>query len=251
MNITATIQARMGSTRMPGKVLADLCGKPMLQWQVERIRRSRLIDNLVIGTSVSTADDVIEDFCFANNIECYRGSENDVLNRITSLLVDKSVGLHVECYGDSPLIDPQIIDEFIGYYFKHQDQADYFSSALKTTYPPGFEVTIYPAKILIEVNKLISPFDPMREHVGYNITRFPDRYRLCSLEAPPWFAVPNIYLEVDTPEDFSVIYSVIKHFVDKGQNHFGLSEVLELLRKNPEISLINLEVERRWKKLRD
>ena len=86
MNITATIQARMGSSRLPGKVLADICGKPMLLWQIERIKKSRLVDNVVVGTSDSVLDDEIELFCKDNKIDCYRGSETDVLNRISSLL---------------------------------------------------------------------------------------------------------------------------------------------------------------------
>jgi spore coat polysaccharide biosynthesis protein SpsF len=251
LNITATIQARMGSSRLPGKVLADVCGKPMLLWQVERIRRSRLVDRVVIGTSTSVLDDQIVDFCSKYEIECYRGSENDVLERISSLLLDLSVDLHVECYGDSPLIDPQIIDEFIGFYLKYSHTADYFSSALQTTYPPGLEVTVYPARILIEVNQLISSDDPMREHVGYNITRFPDLYKQCPLLAPCWFSNPETYLEVDTPEDLALLRNIVSHFSGLGQSHFSLGEILSMLRQFPHLVQGNLEVERRWKKLRE
>jgi spore coat polysaccharide biosynthesis protein SpsF len=251
MNITATIQARMGSSRLPGKVLADVCGKPMLLWQVERIRRSRLIDRVVVGTSNSPLDDQIADFCERYDIICYRGSENDVLNRIAWLLRDLSVDLHIECYGDSPLIDPQIIDEYIGYYLKYKNEADYFSSALETTYPPGLEVTLYPANILIELEQQLDSNDPAREHVGYNITRFPKLYRQQTLTAPSWFFEPNIYLEVDTAEDLAMLRAVVGHFVEKGSEHFGLGEILSFLREKPELTKLNNSVERRWKELRE
>lgn len=251
MNITATIQARMGSSRLPGKVLSDVCGKPMLLWQVERIRRSRLIDRVVVGTTTSPLDDQIELFCSEYGIECYRGSENDVLNRIASLVHDLDVDLHVECYGDSPLIDPQIVDEFIGYFFKYQGVFDYFSSALKTTYPPGLEVTLYQAQVLIKTDRMIATDDPMREHVGYNVTRFPDEFRQCSLEAPSWFMAPNTYLEVDTAEDLQLIRKICAFFLDQKKYHFSLNDILTMLAARPHLLRINSDVERRWKILRE
>ena len=93
------------------------------------------------------------------------GSENDVLARVANLLEINDVDIHVECYGDSPLIDPQLIDESIGIFFKYKEQADYFSSSIKTTFPPGLEFSIYDSKILVDVNKRISADDPLREHV--------------------------------------------------------------------------------------
>ena len=121
MKIIATIQARMGSTRLPGKVLKDICGKPMLLWQVDRIKKSRLIDDVIIATTTSPKDDEIVQFGIKNNIKYYRGSEDDVLNRVASLICKFGIDLHIEFCGDSPLPDPQLIDEFIGYYLKNQD----------------------------------------------------------------------------------------------------------------------------------
>jgi spore coat polysaccharide biosynthesis protein SpsF len=251
MNIVATIQARMGSSRLPGKVLVNVCNKPMLLWQIERIRRSRLINDVVVATSKSSLDDEIEKFCIDNKIICYRGSEDDVLQRISSLLRDLKVDLHVECHGDSPLIDPQIIDEFIGYWFKHNQFADYFSSALKTTYPPGSEVTVYHSKVLLTTNELVAYDDPLREHVGFNITRFPEKFKLCSLEAPPWLFAPEIYLEVDVEDDLYLVRSIFTHFIELNQEHFSLGEILKMLRNNSKLTKVNDAVIRRWKVLRE
>ena len=118
MNITATIQARMNSKRLPGKVLENILGKPMLQWQIERLKRSRLVDDIILATTDSKKDDPIQELCEKLNIKFYRGSENDVLGRVNNLLQKYDVEIHLECFGDSPLIDPQIIDEFIGFFKK-------------------------------------------------------------------------------------------------------------------------------------
>jgi spore coat polysaccharide biosynthesis protein SpsF len=251
MNITASIQARMGSSRLPGKVLKEICGKPMLLWLVERLRQSRLLDDVIVATSIEKQDDIIEQFCIQHKITCFRGSEEDVLNRIASLIRLHNVDIHVECYGDSPLIDPQIVDEFVGYYLKNRDTIDYASNAIKTSYPPGQEVVVYSGKILDELEKKLPDNDPLREHVGYNITRFQDDYRIASLEAPAHFFQPNVYLEVDTLEDFDVMSKIIKYFYDRGIEIASLAQILEFLEKYPEIALHNAKVTRRWKALRD
>ena len=250
MKVTATIQARMGSSRLPGKVLMDICGKPMLLWQVERIRRSRLVDEIIIATTFSKADDAIETFCKKNNIKLFRGSENDVLYRLASLISKENIDIHLECYGDSPFIDPQIIDECIGFYLKKNIPNGYFSSALETTYPPGMEVTIYRGKMLIEVNNLISKNDPLREHVGYNITRFKDKFPLFSLVAQDYLYNPDIYLEVDTKEDIEVLREVTKYFLKINKKHFSFIEIVNFLNENHDLIKKNKFVERRWKDLR-
>ena len=251
MKIVATIQARMGSSRLPGKVLKDICGKPMLLWHVERVKRSRLLDDVIVATTTSKNDDVIASFCEQHAILCYRGSEDDVLNRIASLISHHKIDVHVEFCGDSPLTDPQIIDEFVGYYLKHQHRYDYLSNSMKTTYSPGQEVIVYRGVVLSELDQSLNAKDPMREHVGYNITRFPDNYRLLSLEAPDWFYEPDAYLEVDTRADLKMMRQLIGYFVDQGVDHFSLSQILDLLRKRPEIMFINNTEERRWKVLRE
>lgn len=251
MKITATIQARMGSKRLPGKVLREIAGKPLLLWQVERLRNSRLIDRIVIATSTSTQDDSIANFCIKNGIEFYRGSENDVLSRVANLIGDLDVDIHVECFGDSPLVDPQIIDEFIGFYLKYSSNIDYVTNALNTTYPPGMEVSVYSGEILQRVNSLISADDPLREHVGFNITRFKQLFKLKNLEAPKKFKYPDIYLEVDTKTDFILIENIILNFNNKSKYYFGLAEILNYLHENPHLVDINRDVQRRWKLLRD
>jgi spore coat polysaccharide biosynthesis protein SpsF len=250
MKIVASIQARLGSTRLPGKVLKDINGKPMLLRHVERLRRSRLLDDVIVATTTNPNDDKLVEFCINNNITFYRGSENDVLDRISSMIEERNIDVHVECFGDSPLTDPHIVDEVIGYYLKYQADIDFVSNSLKTTYPPGQEVLVYKAECLSKVNKIIAKDDPLREHVSIHITQNPSEFRLINLEAPEHYNYPNIYLEVDTPEDFKMISIIFNHFNDRGLDHFSLAEILAFLSNNQELININNQVERRWKEFR-
>ncbi len=249
MHISATIQARMGSSRLPGKVLADICGKPMLLWQIERIQRSRLVDEVIVATTTNCFDDQIEEFCKKQRIDCYRGSENDVLGRISSLIQERAIEIHLEFCGDTPLTDPQIIDEFIGYYLKHQKNIDGLTSARNPSYPPGFEITIYSGKSLLKVNQMVSASDPMREHVWFNLLRFPGIFNLKQLEAPEWFKYPETYIEVDTLEDLEVVKSIVKNFEKRRKKHFGLEKILEFLFDNEDIRQSNHHIKRKWEKL--
>jgi spore coat polysaccharide biosynthesis protein SpsF len=250
MNIVASIQARMGSKRLPGKVLKNISGKPMLLRHVERLRLSSLIDHIVIATSLNPRDDLIEKFCNDHSILCFRGSEDNVLNRVASLISEYNVDVHVEFCGDSPLIDFQIVDEFIDYFLKHIANLDYVSNTLKTTYPPGQEVAVYSGQALVKLDNDLDINDPLREHVGFNITRFSERFRIHSLEAPAKFNYPDIYLEVDTENDLELIQLIFKYFLDSSINYFSLSEIIELLLSHPEWVELNNKEHRRWKGLR-
>ena len=251
MNITATIQARMNSQRLPGKVLTNILGKPMLQWQIERLQKSRLIDEIIVATTNTKKDKAIQDLCKNLKIKFYRGSEDDVLMRINNVLNKFKVDIHVECFGDSPLVDPQIIDEAIGLFLKKRGDIDFLSSTLKSTYPAGQEISIYESNILSKVNSLIKKNDPLREHAGFNITRFPNKFKMLSFDAPPHLFNPNVYLEVDTEEDLVFIKKIFHYFEENKSNHFGLNEILNMIKKKPELTLINRDVKRKWKDVRE
>lgn len=246
--VTATIQARTGSSRLPGKVLLPILGRPMLELQVERIRRSRLVDQVVLATSVEPQDDALEGLAKRLGISCFRGSETDVLARVAGALKTLGGDLHAEFFGDSPLPDPLLIDQFIGFSLKHAGRYDVVTSALKTTYPPGTEVTVYPSRLLFDAEQTArSP--EQREHVSLSILGQPEHYRICSLEAPPEFRQPELYLEVDTREDFEVVSAVYEHFYPRNPE-FGLAQILEFMKEHPELADRNRRVERRWKAYR-
>jgi spore coat polysaccharide biosynthesis protein SpsF len=247
MRIDATIQARMGSSRLPGKVLARVVDKPLLELQVERIRRSWLIDRVIIATTELAADDAIEELADDIGVLCFRGSVDDVLGRVTSALRTFDVDLHVEFQGDSPLPDSFLIDAMIGCYLKHAGDVDYVTNALKTTFPPGQEVSVYRAATLFEAEKLVDD-DSLREHVGIHIYQRPDRFRLHNVEAPAGLRAPDLYLEVDTAADLDVIRRIYEHFYPRDPE-FGLRDILEFAVESG-LGELNRNEPRRWKKYR-
>ena len=245
MKILATVQARSGSSRLPGKVLRPIVGKPMLELQIERLRQSRLIDEIAIATTTQPGDDAIEALAKRIGVSCFRGSENDVLSRVAGAVRKFQGEVHLEFQGDSPLPDPVLVDSVIGYYLKHADRYDYVTNALKMTYPPGMDVCVYPARALFAADERVT--DPaLREYVGVHIFTHPELYRVHNLEAPPWFRYPDFHLEVDTAEDFEVVSAIFEHFYG-GNPGFGLSEILAFLKANPGLAERNKNVERRWR----
>ena len=249
MRITATIQARMGSSRLPGKVIKPICGKPMLAWQIERIKRSRIIDEIVVATTTSFNDNVIKNLTDELNVQCYRGPEDDVLGRIAQVMKEFNVDIHVELIGDSPLTDPQIVDEILAFYIKNRNQFDYVANGMRSTYPSGMEVSVYEGRKLIELEREVSPNDPMREHVEVHLSKNSNLSR-CNIAAPSWFYAPNLFLEVDTKVDFEMISLIIEHFVRLDANHFSLSQILDYINQHPEIAEINRSEHRRWRELK-
>lgn len=236
----------MGSSRFPGKVLSPLGGTPALEWQVERLRMSRLLDEVVVATTSEPQDDAIVEFCNARRICVFRGSEDDVLQRITDLLAEYMVDIHVECFGDSPFVDPQILDGIVGYFLKHREGLDCASSAFETTFPPGMEITVYSSDALKKANAWIGNHDSMREHVGHNLTRFPQAFSVASIKAPLHLTAPDLFLELDEPLDLVVLDFVATEFLRRGEKHFALGQILEMSKNFPEIFALNRDLIRRW-----
>lgn len=243
--ILATIQARTSSSRLPGKILKPILGKPMLELQIERIRQSRLIDEVVVATTDKPQDDLVEDLTRRLGVSCFRGSENDVLSRVVGAIRAFGGEIHLEFMGDSPLPDPLVVDSVVGFYLKHADRYDYVTNALKMTYPPGMDVCVCPSSILLEANERVT--DPtLRGYVGVLVFTHPERYRIHNLEAPPWFRYPDFHLEVDTAEDFEVVSAIFEHFYPANPG-FGLGEIIAFLKARPELVEKNRHVERRWR----
>ncbi len=139
--IVAVVQARMSSTRLPGKVLAEVAGHPMLWHVVHRLRRARLVNRIVVATSENPADDAIQQFCKQESIDCFRGSESDVLDRYYQAAQAFSADVVVRITADCPLIDSNIVDRVIQHFL--DDDLDYVSNALRYTYPDGLDVEVF------------------------------------------------------------------------------------------------------------
>ena len=248
MNAIATIQARLGSSRLPKKIMKKIAGKSLLEWQIDRLKKSNQISDIIISTTDQEIDDEIQDFCTQKNIKYFRGPENDVLKRLTQTIQKYKIDLHVECFGDSPLPDYVLIDEMISV-FRSNSELDFVSNSIHQTYPSGLEVNIFSGKTLIELNNKLDPSDTLREHGGYNIRRFPDSYKIYSHKADAKLHFPELSLEVDEQEDFELLENIINFFVNQKIINFTTEDIIKYVKSNPSLLNINKNVHRRWKDL--
>lgn len=249
MKILATIQARMGSSRLPGKVLKHAGGQPLLLTQVRRLEKSQQVSEVVIASTTNRQDDEIEAFAEKNGIQLFRGSEHDVLQRITDCINSRNADLHVECFGDSPLIDPEIVDVFIARYRSAPEPIDMLTNSQPTTFPTGLEFNIYSRSIINLVNCLVDSDDPLREHVGYNIRRFPDKFQVVNLGAPADLMAPDLVLEVDYAEDLQVLNQILTAFLPTKPELVSTKQIIAFCRAHPHLSSGNKNLERKWRNL--
>lgn len=230
------IQARMGSTRLPGKVIKPILGKPMLEILISRLRRSKKTDIIIIATSQKKNDDVIENLANKLGVACFRGDEEDVLSRYYEAAKKYNLDVVVRVTSDCPLSDPLLIDSLINYYLDNLD-ADYVANIIKRTYPRGFDIEVFSFKSLEKAAKeATKPYE--REHVtpfisenskvlNYQDTSDASQYRVT----------------VDTPEDFQLITEIFKSLDPNKQ--FGYKQVVDLLDSRPDLVAINQHVEQK------
>ena len=231
-NVIAIVQARMGSTRLPGKVLADIDGRPMLGQIVNRLQRSRTIHRVLVATSTAKADDAIAEFC-ADGTAVFRGDENDVLDRFFQAAKYYSADTIVRITGDCPLIDPQVVDRVVAIHLA--DGCDYASNTLLSTYPDGLDTEVFSfAALEIAWREARRATD--REHVTPFI-RTSQRFRLRNVESELGASVRHLRWTVDEPRDLEFVRAVYARF--KPNETFGWREVLSLLDRDPALAQLN------------
>jgi len=236
--VVATVAARMTSSRLPGKVLMPCLGRPMLERLVERVRRSEYIDDIVVSTTVNAPDDAIVDAARALGIGWYRGSEDDVVARITGAMEEARADLVVQLTGDCPLLDPAIIDQLIRLH--SFNSFDYVSNTLVRSYPRGLDAQIAPLSVLQESLR-IAKDAPQHEHVFLSVYENPDRFRLFNLLAPPELCRPDWRWTLDTPEDYAFITEVYARLYPQTPC-FTSADIARLLLERPEIAALNQEI---------
>lgn len=204
MKILTILQARMTSSRLPGKVMRPVLGEPMMGRQIERLRRSRLIGKLVVATSTDPSDDVVADYCATLDVPVHRGPLQDVLGRYAGALAAFGPADHVvRLTADCPLADWNIIDQCIELHLS--SGADYTSNTVDRTYAKGLDVEVCRAELLAKIAGLTDdPYD--REHVTPYFYRNPDRFRIAQLVQDAQDA--ELRWTVDTPEDFAFTTAV-------------------------------------------
>jgi spore coat polysaccharide biosynthesis protein SpsF len=239
--VTLIVQARMGSTRLPGKVLKPIAGRPMLSYQLERLRNASRVGQIVIATTSSPSDDAIVAFCDREGVECTRGSEQDVLSRYAEAAARYDARIVARVTSDCPLIDPGLIDFAVTEFESGGAPYDYLSNMIEPTWPYGMAVEIFTRTALMEADReATAPAE--REHVTPFLYWRPQRYRLKSLVRSPDLSFHR--WTVDTPEDFDLVTRILEALYPR-KPRFDLQDVLALLEEHPEWSRINAHVQQK------
>jgi len=235
MRVLALIQARMGSTRLPGKVLKDLAGATVLERVVSRVRRCRLVSDVVVATSAEPADDVILNECQRLGTEAFRGSEQDVLDRYYRAAQQAGAEVVVRITSDCPLIDPEVSDKTIQKFLV--ERPDYASNALERTYPRGLDTEVMTFAAL-ECAWTEARQAYQREHVTPFLYQHPERFKLLSVKGDHDYS--QYRWTLDTPEDLEFLRAVYARSID----HQDLSwrDVLNIVQREPELAEMNRHI---------
>ncbi|MGP0098992.1 MAG: aminotransferase class III-fold pyridoxal phosphate-dependent enzyme [Terriglobales bacterium] len=233
--VVAIIQARMGSSRLPGKSLAEIEKRPMLWHVIERVKRARLVDRVVVATSVAPADDAIENMCRENEVRCYRGSESDVLDRFYHAALAEKPAKVVRITADCPLIDPEVVDRVVARF--ERGDLDYASNVMVRSYPDGLDTEVFSFSALERAWHEATKTSE-REHVTPYLRS--DKFRTANVENDSTFLYQHYRWTVDEAADLEFIRAVYKAFRD--QETFGMKDVLELIQKTPGLEKMNSEI---------
>ncbi len=214
--------------------MLDIAGRTMLERVVRRTQRAEMIDSIVVATTVSPDDDAVADAARSLGVEVTRGSEEDVLDRFRQAAEEHAAKTCVRICADSPLIDPEVCDAAVRAYRDAQPPVDYASNKLEPTYPLGLDVEVFSREALMR-SWSSSTESFQRSHVTVYIYQNPSLFRLLPVKAEADFH--SLRWTVDTAEDLEFAATVFSRF--GGSNNFGWRDVLALLEREPDLSLIN------------
>ena len=233
MKTIIIVQARMTSTRLPGKVLKEVLGKPLLEYQVERLRRIKNVEEIVIATTVNDTDEPIVEFCKRLSVPYFRGSEDDVLARYYEAAKVYNAGIVVRITSDCPVIDPAVCEAAISYFLNHQHECDYLHLE---QCPRGLDTEVFSYKVLEECFSEATE-QPDREHVTpFIYRRHPERYRIKCMKFPE--DLSRHRWTVDTPEDFELIKNIIEELYPL-KPEFDFVDILNVMERHPDWYFIN------------
>ena len=241
MKVAAIIQARMGSTRLSGKVMKELCGQTILSHVIERVKQSKYIEEIIIATTVLERDNIIVEEATKNNVNVFRGSESDVLSRYYFAAKENEIDIVVRITSDCPLIDPKIIDELFQYY--QNNNIEIVTNAgldiNQRTYPRGLDVEVFSYEILDKAYKNAKE-NYQREHVTPYI--YENASKVVSYKNEEDYS--GYRWTLDTEEDFELIERIYNSLY-RGKHDFYLSDIIKLVQKNPELEMINKHIEQK------
>ncbi len=234
--IVASIEARINSTRLPGKMLLNVGDYSMLELMIQRVLGSQLLDEIVLATTNTPDDDPLEELAYNLGIKVYRGSEEDVLNRVVEAHKEINSDIIVELCGDCPLLDPAIIDQSVELFLA--GDADIVSTVFEQSYPQGQDVQVFRASDLMWVEKNILD-SAVREHVSLYFYENPERYIIRSVQAPEHLTEPNLRLQVDYKQDYELVSKLHEALYSSKGLYYSLGDMLDVLNRIPSLRSLN------------
>ena len=234
MKVVCCVQARMGSTRLPGKVMLPILERPVIWHVVNRLRHSKLVDEIVISTSTNPLDDDIRNFAGHEGISCYSGKENDLMDRLYQTAKLFNANVLVRITADCPLIDPKVVDTVVKKFLDNTGKVDYVSNIIKRTFPDGLDVEVISYESLQEAWQEVTD-EFWREWVTMFFVENPQKFKLMNVEYQR--DLSKLRWTLDYPEDLEFAREVYKHLYPNGI--FYMEDILELLERHPEIAEIN------------
>lgn len=242
MKVLCIVQARMGSERLPKKVIKPILDQPMIIYTLNRLKKSKYIDELVLATSQENKEEQLVDIVSKNGYEVFRGEEENVLKRYVDTYKKYGGDIIIRVTGDCPLIDPFIVDNVITYFMANN--YDYVRLDIPETFIRGFDVEIFSSKTLLKVWEKVSSLDNShryKEHVTLYIYENPDEFKIGFAKGNEFYN-KDYRLSVDTIEDFKLVETIFNHFQDE---YIEAKEVVKFLDKNPSISSINEDIQQK------
>lgn len=240
IEVSVFIQARMGSTRLPGKVLKDLVGKPALEHLIDRLRRSRFIKQIVVVTSTEQRDQVLIDRADHWGIGSFAGSEQDVLNRYYEASKRFPTRHIVRVTADCPLLDIDLVDQIVS---THLKEGNHYTSFVFDRHPNGIGAEIFQS-VDLETAEREAKEPHEREHVTPFFYLHPERFKIGFIAPDPQIQRPDLRLTLDTPEDLALIRAVYEALYKEGEI-FTTREVIDCLDQNPEILKLNQHIKQK------
>jgi spore coat polysaccharide biosynthesis protein SpsF len=237
MKTVAIIQARTGSTRLPGKVLQDLAGRSVLARVIDRVKRFQMIDDLIVATSTHGSDDAVVDESARNGLDTFRGSEADVLDRFVGAADYTSADVIVRLTADCPLLDPGVSDAIISLFIEADGGADYCSNKIPQSFPRGLDTEVFSRDALGKAAREAHQ-QYERVHVTAYMYRHPERFNLLSVTSDEDRA--DWRWTIDTPDDLEFVREIYRRLDTNG--NFGWLDVVALLDDEPELMWINSHV---------
>lgn len=241
MKIIATIEARMGSSRLPGKVFKEINRKPMIYYLVERLKRVKEIDEIVLATTKNIEDNVLENFAKESKISIFRGEENNVLKRVYDASFHHKANVVIQLTGDNPIIDIEILKKCLKIFKKRAP--DSLNTIFSNSFPVGMFINILSFEALQKSHEQATGI--YREHVGLFIRDNLNLFDTLIIHAEPRMNRPDIVITVDEIDDFNLVKKIFLHFKNR-EIKFSCIDLIDFFDQNPQLLSINKSVKRRF-----